>query len=202
MPQRFLSIKNYEKYQTSSGKKGNRPWIKLYKSILSDPEFMKLSTHSRFLYTGLLLLADDCNNRIYNDRTYIGQRLYIPHTEVNLTPLYRAGFLFASNLSRVLSEEIREEENRGEERVVHPNGKIEFKQSVFLKKEEYDKLVDLFGKEGTDNRLTRLSLYVLSKGDKYKSHYHTILNWERADEEKKLQSKPPKLTGHAGMKTE
>ena len=115
MPQRFLSIKNYEKYQTSTGKKGSRPWIKLYKSILSDHEFMKLSTHSRFLYTGLLLLADDCNNRIYNDRTYIGQRLYIPHTEVNLTPLYRAGFLFASNLSRVLSEEIREEENRGEE---------------------------------------------------------------------------------------
>jgi hypothetical protein len=115
MPQRFLSIKNYEKYQTSSVKKGNRPWIKLYKSILSDPEFMKLSTHSRFLYTGLLLLADDCNNRIYNDRTYIGQRLYIPHTEVNLTPLYRAGFLYASNLSRVLSEESREEEKREEE---------------------------------------------------------------------------------------
>lgn len=115
MPQRFLSIKNFEKYQTSSGKKASRPWIKLYKSILSDPEFMKLSTHSRFLYTGLLLLADDCQNRIYNDRTYIGQRLYIPHTEVNLTPLYRAGFLYASNLSRVLSEESREEENRGEE---------------------------------------------------------------------------------------
>jgi hypothetical protein len=114
MPQRFLSIKNYEKYQTSTGKKGSRPWIKLYKSILSDPEFMKLSTHSRFLYTGLLLLADDCNNRIYNDRTYIGQRLYIPYTEVNLTPLYRAGFLYASNISRVLSEE-RREDIRGEE---------------------------------------------------------------------------------------
>lgn len=114
MPQKFLSIKNYEKYQTSSGKSG-RPWVKLYKSILSDPEFMKLSTHSRFLYTGLILLADDCQNRIYNDRTYIGQRLYIPPTEVNLTPLYRAGFLYASNLSRTLSEESREEENRIEE---------------------------------------------------------------------------------------
>ena len=85
---------------------------------------------------------------------------------------------------------------------MHPNGKIEFKQSVFLKKEEYQKLVDLFGKEGTDKRLIKLSLYILSKGVKYKSHYHTILNWERSDEEKRQQSKPPKLTGHAGMKVE
>lgn len=118
MPQKFLSIKNFEKYQ-SKGTAG-RPWIKLHKTILGDPEFMKLSSHHRFLYTGLLLLADDCGNRIYNDRTYIGQRLYMSPTEIDLKPLYRAGFLYTSNLARTLSEESREEldieENRIEEK--------------------------------------------------------------------------------------
>lgn len=96
----------------------------------------------------------------------------------------------------------KEENNRIEDNAMHSNGKIEFKQCIFLKQEEYDKLVERFGREGTDSRLTKLSLYVLSKGVKYKSHYHTILSWEHSDEEKKQQSKPPKLIGHAGMKVE
>jgi len=122
--------------------------------------------------------------------------------DANAMPPQSSGNPDARIIEERRIEENVEEENRGEERVVHPNGKIEFKQSVFLKKEEYQKLVDLFGKEGTDKRLIKLSLYILSKGVKYKSHYHTILNWERSDEEKRQQSKPPKLTGHAGMKVE
>lgn len=115
MAQKFLSIKNFEKYQSSTPGK-TRTWIKLHKAILGDPEFMKLSTHHKFLYTGLLLLADDCGNRIYNDRTYLGQRLYISPTEIDLKPLYRAGFLYTSNLSRELSEENRTREELEPER--------------------------------------------------------------------------------------
>jgi len=83
MAQKFLSIKNFERYQTCKPGKTGRPWIKLYKSILGDPEFIKLSVYDRFLYIGLLLLADDCNNRIYNDPEYLAKRLYVPRTEIS-----------------------------------------------------------------------------------------------------------------------
>lgn len=122
MAQKFLSIKNFEKYQKTKLKDGNRPWIKLWKSLLNDAEFMKLDPTYRFLYVGLILLADDCGNRIYADSTYLRQRLYMTHTEgihgtyightqLDLRPLYRSGFLETSNLSRVLSEK---RERRGE----------------------------------------------------------------------------------------
>jgi hypothetical protein len=125
MAQKFLSIKNFEKYQKTKTKEGTRPWVKLWKSLLGDAEFMKLDPTYRFIYVGLILLADDCDNRIYADSTYLRQRLYMTHTEgirgtyightqLDLKPLYRSGFLETSNLSRVLSEKRREEERRGE----------------------------------------------------------------------------------------
>lgn len=101
MPQKFLSLKNFEKYQ--SYKHSNPPWFKIHKSMFGDREFTKLSMASRFLYVGLIHLAVESNNKIYNDPTWIGQRLYIPPTEVDLRPLYRAGFLYTSNLHRELS---------------------------------------------------------------------------------------------------
>lgn len=131
MPQRFLSIKNLEKYQTN--RKNAPPWFKIYRSMFGDPEFIKLSPAYRFLYIGLIHLAVESGNRIYNDDTFILQRLYIPtsniyasstdsilkvykgHTKLDLTPLYRAGFLYTTNLSRVLSEGEREGETEREE---------------------------------------------------------------------------------------
>lgn len=50
---------------------------------------------------------------------------------------------------------------------------------VLLSLEEYDKLIGLFGKQGVEDRIARLNDYIGSKGIKYKSHYFTILNWER-----------------------
>ena len=57
--------------------------------------------------------------------------------------------------------------------------KEHFLDFVLLTKEEYTKLVAQFGQLGTDERIKSLNLYIGSKGDKYKSHYHTILNWEQ-----------------------
>ena len=110
MPQRFLSVKNIEKYQTNRNK--NPPWFKIHRLMFGDPEFIKLTPSQRFLYIGLIHLAVESGNRIYNDSTFIGQRLYIKSTEVDIKPLYRAGFLYTTNLSRVLSEteESRERE--------------------------------------------------------------------------------------------
>ena len=53
-------------------------------------------------------------------------------------------------------------------------------ENVSLTDEEYQKLKDKFS--DYEKRIDNLSSYIASKGDKYKSHYATILNWSRKDE--------------------
>lgn len=126
MAQKFLSIRNLEKYQTNRNL--NPPWFKIHRLMFGDPAFIKLTAAQRFLYIGLIHLAVESGNRIYNCSTFIGQRLYIHHTEVDLIPLYKAGFLYTSNLSRVLSEtEESREREEGEENATLPPSKVDSK---------------------------------------------------------------------------
>jgi hypothetical protein len=52
---------------------------------------------------------------------------------------------------------------------------------VLLSKDEYEKLIDKFGKDIANNKIGSLNEYIGSTGKKYKSHYHTILMWARKD---------------------
>jgi len=52
-------------------------------------------------------------------------------------------------------------------------------ENVELTDEEYQKLKDRFS--DYEEKIENLSSYIASKGDKYKSHYATILNWSRKD---------------------
>ena len=52
-------------------------------------------------------------------------------------------------------------------------------QNVALTAEEFEKLKAEY--PDYEERIERLSLYIGSKGDKYKSHYATIKNWARKD---------------------
>jgi len=67
--------------------------------------------------------------------------------------------------------------------------KKKFSDSVILTVDEYDKLVKQFGKAGTYEKINNLNNYIMSKGKKYKSHYHTILNWERMNDPSPAQKK-------------
>lgn len=55
-------------------------------------------------------------------------------------------------------------------------------KNVNLTDEEYEKLKERF--KDYEKKIENLSYYIKSKGDKYKSHYATILNWARKDEDK------------------
>jgi hypothetical protein len=94
MAQKFLSIANFEK--TQHYKHRNPPWVRLYKSLFADREFMKLSISSRYLYLGLLTLCSEHANRVPMDCTWIAHRLHMKESEIDLTPLYRSGLLLAS----------------------------------------------------------------------------------------------------------
>lgn len=56
--------------------------------------------------------------------------------------------------------------------------------NVLLTDDEFQKIVDAFPHDWND-RINNLSWYIASKGDKYKSHYATILSWARKDGPKK-----------------
>ena len=68
------------------------------------------------------------------------------------------------------------------------NEKKLYSESVYLTDHEYQKLIDQFG-EITKEKIETLNLYILSKGVKYKSHYHTILSWERKNKNKTIKQR-------------
>jgi hypothetical protein len=57
---------------------------------------------------------------------------------------------------------------------------------VHLSQIEYSNLLKDYGKSQTADLIDRLNNYIGSKGTKYKSHYHTLLNWARRDNLKKI----------------
>ena len=56
----------------------------------------------------------------------------------------------------------------------------EFK-NVSLSENEIKKLNETFGESVTQSQIENLSTYIESKGKRYKSHYATILSWNRKD---------------------
>jgi DNA replication protein DnaD len=67
------------------------------------------------------------------------------------------------------------------------NKKNKYADFVSLTLEEYQKLLEEFGEQGTADRIEKLNLYKGSTGKKYKSDYLTILNWERKNKSNKKE---------------
>ena len=59
--------------------------------------------------------------------------------------------------------------------------KEKFLDFVLLKQEEHEKLIEKFGEKETTQMIERLNNYIGSSGRRYKSHYHTILQWAEKD---------------------
>jgi hypothetical protein len=60
--------------------------------------------------------------------------------------------------------------------------KEKFLEFVLLTVEEHKKLTERLGETKTNTMIERLNNYIGSSGRRYKSHYHTILNWINKDE--------------------
>lgn len=60
--------------------------------------------------------------------------------------------------------------------------------NVFLTDEEHQKIID----EGYAGLIEELSLYIASKGDKYKSHYATIRQWAKRRKQEQAEKTTPK----------
>jgi hypothetical protein len=87
---RFLKVVNFEKYQHY----GNRKpiWIKLYNSILDEPDLMDLPDSTKWLAVGLLLLASRRENKVKIAPNWIKQQLHLSE-EPDFLPLVTAGWI-------------------------------------------------------------------------------------------------------------
>ena len=65
----------------------------------------------------------------------------------------------------------------------YTNTKDKYLEVVFLSKDEYSRLVVKYSKNVVTQGITSLNNYLLSIGKprKYRSHYHTLLNWLRKE---------------------
>jgi hypothetical protein len=71
--------------------------------------------------------------------------------------------------------------NNGNNKEKSTHAKRLYGEFVWLTDAEHAKLVTAFGAEGAQERIKKLDDGIGSKGYKYKSHYRTILVWERRD---------------------
>ena len=72
-----------------------------------------------------------------------------------------------------------------------PIPKTKYLDFVLLTDEEYNKLKEKFNSK-LDYHIENLNNYIGSTGKKYKSHYHTILNWNRKNNTPRSSEEPNK----------
>jgi hypothetical protein len=76
---------------------------------------------------------------------------------------------------------IKERKGKKEKDSISAPEKFKFLDHVFLTKTERDSLTEKLGEKNSRDYIERLNNYIGSKGAKYRSHYHTILNWANKD---------------------
>lgn len=73
--------------------------------------------------------------------------------------------------------------------------KVRLLDSVYMTREQKDKLIERYGEKMTDKFIERLDNYICSKGKNYKDHYKTLLTrmdreWvKKIDNEKIIEEK-------------
>lgn len=176
----YISVKNFEQYQHYKTR-NITSWVKLYFSILDDYDFTVLTDSQKWVYIGLILLSGKTNNKIPLDYNYIKMSLRCTSSDVKtiIDKLLELKFVRQS-IDNVKTEsfpdKIRLDKIREDKNI--------YADSITMFKVEYDKLINQIGEVKTKEMIERLNNYKASKGIKYKSDYHTILNWLNRDKEK------------------
>lgn len=189
---KYLRIKNYERYQHYTAR--NPPWIKLYKSLLTDHGFLRLDVRARYLYICLLILASETENKVVNDPSYLSQRLFISPSDIDLKPLFRGGFLLASDAS-VRREEKRQSRDRDRVETESASAGQVAKQPPSRRLSDEEFLAGLktnpaYAHLNLDHELGKMDAWLSTKPGKQKTR-RFIVNWLNRIE------KPLSSNGHA-----
>jgi hypothetical protein len=179
----YIRIVNWEKFQQYKDREPK--WIKMHRSLLKDYEFNKLSDNHKAHLMLIWLLAAETGNEIPFDEKWIQDQIQAK-SKINLKMLISSGFIETYTPVQDCTENeedvyLETEKRQRREETEKRESKGVYREFVFLTDEEYQKLVESFGDKETSEYIDRLNDYIGSTGKKYKSHYHTILNWSRKD---------------------
>jgi hypothetical protein len=106
---RWIVIPNWDRFQHYKNR--DPLWIKLHRSLASDPDWMGLSGHDRAVLVGLWMEYASSNRRIRLDTSSISSRLTLRVTKASLERLQNAGLIEVS-ASRPLAQIKKEEKRR------------------------------------------------------------------------------------------
>ena len=128
-----MKVSNWDKWQTFRKDRGAPPWIKVYRNLLSNQEWVSLSDKEKGQLISIWILAADRNGEIPDDPAII-QRMCMLDTKLNINKFIDLGFVTptcqpdgnhkiitppqddAPEESR--GEQRRAEESRGEQNIV------------------------------------------------------------------------------------
>ena len=159
-----VAILNYLKYSIVKGGKPVIDCINKDISMVSDKRLMgEIYRHisntndERPTITTIIEMLSPYSNDIYNDND---------NDNDNDSNGRR-------NVARIVSETKKKQYMR--------DGTIQYGEfkNVYLKEDEYQKLLNLYSEQNIKNEIDNLSCYIenTDKGKKYKNHYATLLNW-------------------------
>lgn len=178
----YIQICEWDKFQHY--KKRNPPWVKLYAKILDDDDFDCLPDDSKLLFFCLLPFASRRNNKVRLDFKWLQKKMPIEKTISNKTlqPLIDAGFIEVYQDDSIMIDDCAQDatpETEAEKETKTEAKKKKHIDHVYLSDKEHQTLIDKFGKTKVSSLIEDLDYYIGSKGKRYKSHYKTILAWEK-----------------------
>lgn len=154
-------------------------------SISKESETSVTSTLKELKNNGYLEVVKLLPNQTKTGRIEYEYNIYeIPKQEGGFLGVEFQGLEFqgVENVGQ-LNTNKQSTKNKKEKIIKEKDAYGEFK-NVLLTKEEYEKIKE----KELEQYIERLSVYIESKGIKYRSHYATILNWSRKDNEKNKKS--------------
>lgn len=188
-----IQVLNWDEYQTRKDLK-TMSWFRLESNLPEHEAFFNLSNDGKWFFIYLLCLcAKKSTGNIKVKLDYLEHYSQVKKDTIikaldimNEFDLIRYELVTDSlPTNKHTNKQTYIQTEHEHERILVNFGLLE---NVKLKKEENEKLINLFGEKKAEEKIDSLSAYIGSKGDKYKSHYATILNWNK-EEIKEIKQK-------------
>jgi hypothetical protein len=181
----------------------NIVFVKFKLELLKDYRFTdKLNDSQKLVFLSLLLLAGMTDNKIPHDTSYIKRILNLDMSPDTIEEgikqimahypklLSDKGVISFTKFEEIhnykigkpeIEKGVEQNKKKNKEEEKEEDKKHKHLDFVFLTKKEYALLEERF-KSNLPAKIESLNNYIGSKGKKYKSHYHTLLNWARMEE--------------------
>ncbi len=89
---KYLKVRNWDAWQTYRKDRGTPPWIKLYRNILTNPEWAQLTDADKGLLLSIWVEAADKKGRFSNNAKYLQKHCQLDEPP-NLDKLMALGFV-------------------------------------------------------------------------------------------------------------